>query len=103
MKHKKVLEYSKCKKHPLIEYSKCKKHPLIKYTFTNTENLAHFWGFLDNFSDVVTAVGCEEVCDEDTQESSWTLYVQAQKNANDLDIAIINDAFEDITVRQVEI
>ena len=92
MKHKKVFEYSKCKKHPLIEY-----------TFTNPENLAHFWGFLDNFSDVVTAVGCEEVCDEDTQESSWILYVQAQKNANDLDIAIINDAFEDITVRQVEI
>ena len=92
MKHKKVFEYSKCKKHPLIEY-----------TFTNPENLAHFWGFLDNFSDVVTAVGCEEVCDEDTQESSWILYVQAQKNANDLDIAIINDAFEDVTVRQVEI
>ena len=81
MKHKKVLEY----------------------TFTNPENLAHFWGFLDNFSDVVTAVGCEEACDEDTQETSWTLYVQVQKNANELDIAIINDAFEDITVRQVEI
>ena len=81
MKHKKVLEY----------------------TFTNPENLAHFWGFLDNFSDVVTAVGCEEECDEDTQETCWTLYVQVLKGCNELDIAIINDAFEDITVRQVEI
>lgn len=80
-----------------------KHKKVFEYTFTNPENLAHFWGFLDNFSDVVIAVGCEEVCDEDTQESSWTLYVQVQKNANDLDIAIINDAFEDITVRQVEI
>ena len=81
MKHKKVLEF----------------------TFTNPENLAHFWGFLDNFSDVVTAVGCEEVCDEDTQETKWALNVQPLKGCNELDIAIINDAFEDITVRQVEI
>lgn len=80
-----------------------KHKKVFEYTFTNPENLAHFWGFLDNFSDVVTAVGCEEVCDEDTQETSWTLYVQVQKNANELDIALINDAYEDITVRQVEI
>ena len=81
MKHKKVLEF----------------------TFTNPENLAHFWGFLDNFSDVVTAVGCEELSNEDTQETYWILYVQVLKGCNDLDVAIINDAFEDITVRQVEI
>ena len=80
-----------------------KHKKVLQFTFTNPENLAHFWGFLDNFSDVFTAVGCEELNNEDTQETYWILYVQAQKNANDLDILLINDAFEDITVRQVEI
>ena len=81
MKHKKVLEF----------------------TFTNPENLAHFWSFLDNFSDVVTAVGCEEECDEDTQETYWILYVQVLKGCNELDTLLLNDAYEDITVRQVEV
>ena len=81
MKHKKVLEY----------------------TFDDPQQLAHFWGFLDNFSDVFTAVGCEEEENEETLKTSWTLYVQVQKNANELDILLLNDAYEDITVRQVEI
>lgn len=80
-----------------------KHQKVLEFIFTNPENLAHFWGFLDNFSDVVTAVGCEEEEDEETLKTKWVLNVQPLKGCNELDIAIINDAYEDVTVRTPEI